>query len=96
MNALATEIRRSDVDRVRELTSIGAAHAATALAGLVGRPCRMRVPTVRMLAADQLTAPFVVSASADVREGMAGIFFEVEGGLGGELALLFDAGGGRS
>ena len=41
-------LAEADLDRVRELTSIGAGHAADAFARLVGRPCRMRVPTVRL------------------------------------------------
>lgn len=88
---IAQNIHDPDVDRVRELASIGAGHAATALARLVGRPCRMRVPTVRFLPPENLGAPFVTDASDDERRGMAGIFFEVEGGLGGVLALLFPA-----
>lgn len=88
---VSDQIQEMDVDRIRELASIGAGHAATALARLVGRPCRMRVPTVRFLPPEHVSAPFVTVADDDERRGMAGIFFEVEGGLGGVLALLFPA-----
>ena len=82
-------IGEADLDRVRELTSIGAGHAADAFARIVGRPCRMRVPTVRLLRAEALASTFVASIRDDERASMCGVFFEVEGGLGGVLALLF-------
>ena len=37
-----------ELDRLCELANVGAGHAATALARLVGRPIRMSVPCVRM------------------------------------------------
>jgi chemotaxis protein CheC len=89
MTQPAAEVREVDVDRVRELTNIGAGHAATAFARLVGRPCQMRVPTVRLLRAEAAALPFVVNVRDDEREGMTGIFFEIEGGLGGIVAILF-------
>jgi chemotaxis protein CheC len=89
MTELGEQIREVDVDRVRELTSIGAGHAATAFARLVGRTCQMRVPTVRLLRAESAATPFVASARSDERRGMTGIFFEIEGGLGGIVAILF-------
>ena len=89
MTETAIQIVEPQVDRVRELTNIGAGHAATAFATLVGAPIRMRVPTVRILRADSAGSAFVATARDDERRGMAGIFFEMEGGLGGVLALLF-------
>ena len=89
MNEPGREIRAADVDRVRELASIGAGHAANAFAALLGRTCSMRVPTVRVLPAERMDAPFVANVRDDDRAGMVGVFFEVEGGLGGVLALLF-------
>jgi chemotaxis protein CheC len=89
MTELGVQVREVDIDRVRELTNIGAGHAATAFARLVGRPCQMRVPTVRLLRAQSAAAPFVATASDEERCGMTGIFFEIEGGLGGIVAVLF-------
>ena len=89
MNEAALHIDEVDLDRVRELTSIGAGHAADAFARVVGRPCRMRVPTVRLLRSEALASEFVNSIRDDERASMCGIFFDVEGGLGGVLALLF-------
>jgi len=84
-------VQESELDRVRELTNIGAGHAATAFAQLVGRPCRMRVPTVRLLRADAAGSAFVATPRDDERGPLCGVFFEVEGGLGGVIALLFPA-----
>jgi chemotaxis protein CheC len=89
MTEAALHIDEVDLDRVRELTSIGAGHAADAFARVVGRPCRMRVPTVRLLRAEALASTFVASIRDDEHASMCGIFFDVEGGLGGVLALLF-------
>jgi chemotaxis protein CheC len=68
----------SDLDRMRELGSIGAGHAANALARLTGRTCEMGVPTLR--------SPGVGGGPA---RGLTGVLFECEGGPGGVLALLF-------
>jgi chemotaxis protein CheC len=74
-----TRVAAADLDRVRELASVGAGHAANALALLTGRTCEMRVPTVRRGA----------GRAGAQEHRMAGVLFEVEGGLGGVLALLF-------
>ncbi len=83
------EATEASIDRVRELASIGAGHAATALGNLLDRPCRMRVPQVRVLPPSALDAPFVMSRSDDQADSLSGVFFEIEGGLGGVLAMLF-------
>ena len=80
MTESVAQVREVDVDRVRELTSIGAGHAATAFARLVGRPCQMCVPTVKLLRAESAAVPFAASVEDDERRGMTGIFFEIEGG----------------
>ena len=77
----ASPVAEADLDRARELASIGAGHAANALAQLTGRTCEMRVPTVRREGAGGPAG----------EHGMAGVLFEVEGGPGGVLALLFPA-----
>ena len=79
MSALG-HFEEADLDRVRELASIGAGHAANALAQLIGRTCEMQVPTFRLREEDDPRAR---------GRGMAGVLFEVEGGPGGVLALLF-------
>lgn len=69
------------VDRVRELGSIGAGQAANVFAQLVGRTIRMQVPTVR----GRSTRPL----AHELKAWDTGIFFEVEGGLGGLVAVFF-------
>ena len=68
-----------ELDRLCELANIGAGHAATALARLIGRPIRMSVPCVRM-------GSTLTGAAAHATDG-AWIFFEVQGAMGGALVL---------
>jgi chemotaxis protein CheC len=89
MTSTLLDLSESQLDRVRELTNIGAGHAANAFSTLVGRPFRMRVPTIRLLRAEASGSTLAATTRDDEERGMAGIFFEVEGGLGGVLALLF-------
>lgn len=71
------------LDRVSELANIGAGHAATALSQLVGREYWMTPP--RALPSG---APLV--GPCDEREGgwCSAIFFELEGELGGLVAVI--------
>jgi chemotaxis protein CheC len=75
------------VDRLCELASVGAGHAAGALATLLGRPFEMRVPEARVLAAGAAGAPLVTQLGGDERD-WAGVLFDVSGGPGGVLALF--------
>ena len=65
----------AEIDRVRELTSIGAGHAASALALLMGRTCEMKVPELK--------------ARAAFEPDLSGVLFELTGGTGGVLGLFF-------
>ncbi len=76
------------VDRLRELASIGAGHAAGALATLLARPFEMRVPQARVLEVGSADAAFATRLGGDTRE-WSGVLFDVLGGLGGTLAVLF-------
>jgi chemotaxis protein CheC len=82
------EAAASAVDRLRELTSIGAGHAAGALATLLARPFEMRVPHARVLEAGATDAPWVTRLGGDGRD-WTGVLFEVSGGPGGTLGLFF-------
>jgi len=77
------ESLRDDLDRLCELVNVGAGHAAGALAQLLGCPIRMSVPRVQRGGASRRAAP------ERLRPGTSGIFFEVEGGIGGVFAVLF-------
>ncbi|MBW2241361.1 MAG: chemotaxis protein CheC [Deltaproteobacteria bacterium] len=84
MTGLSTRgLDEAQVDRFRELTSIGAGHAANALAAMVGRPCSMDVPTV-------LAVDAVPDLARDAQhDDPMGVFFELQGGPGGRIALIF-------
>jgi chemotaxis protein CheY-P-specific phosphatase CheC len=43
---------------------------------------------VRVLGADRLAEPFVASLRYEERRGLVGVFFDVDGGLGGMLAIM--------
>lgn len=73
----------AEIDRVCELASIGAGHAADALAQLTGRTCEMRVPHVRGTHVPQLQRRPVDEP------GLTGVLFELTGGTGGVLGLFF-------
>jgi chemotaxis protein CheC len=71
------------LDRVRELANIGAGHAAGALAKLVGRTIWMEVPRADALRED--VEPRAASFAADG----AAVFFELQGGIAGMMAVIF-------
>lgn len=91
MSALLDQLDDHAVDRIREVTNIGAGHAANALAALVGAPCEMRVPQVRLLPPERIDAPFLVDPTDGDGRAAVGIFFDVSGGFGGVVGLLFPA-----
>ena len=92
MSAVLDMFPETDVDRVREITSIGAGHAATALAAMIGCPCVMRVPQMRLLPPERIDdAPLAVDPSDGDGRPPVGIFFEIDGGFGGVVGLLFPA-----
>lgn len=80
MTQLQCHLLSARADRVRELLSIGAGHAAGALAQLLGATCVMDVPRVLALGAGS-TAP---GACED-----ALAFFEIRGSIRGSVAIRF-------
>jgi len=83
MSGLLPEAQPSGLDRARELASIGAGHAAGALARLINRTIWMEVPR-----AQPVDAGTVPRAAALAEDGSA-IFFELQGGVGGMMAVVF-------
>jgi chemotaxis protein CheC len=73
-----------ELDRLCELANVGAGHAAGALAQLVGHPIRMTVPRIHPDAAGPAPSP-------GKDDPATGIFFEVEGGMGGVFGVLLPA-----
>jgi chemotaxis protein CheC len=72
--------RESHADRTRELANVGAGHAASAFAQLVGREIQMRAP-------DLMRDPKWPANVAD--DWTSGVFFELEGCLDAVVAILF-------
>ena len=75
-------MNESDIDRLGELANIGAGHAATAFAHLVGRPIWMEVPKVY-----EGGEPFVGNGEAG--DWTTGVFFEFDGYLRALVGILF-------
>jgi chemotaxis protein CheC len=69
----------AELDRLCELTNIGAGHAATAFAQLAGKPIWMQVPRC----CDE-SEPRSAAASS----WSCGVFFEFEGGIGGLVGVM--------
>ncbi len=76
----------SPIDRLSELLNIGAGHAASALALLLGRTFWMRVPRALRVGAD--AAPLAELATGPGTADGAALLFEVEGSPGGIVALF--------
>lgn len=89
MRAAVDARGEAEVDRIRELTSIGAGHAAGAFASLVGGSFGMRVPAVCLSPVEAGAPDVVAGLRAEERRSTSGVFFEVEGALSGLVALLF-------
>jgi chemotaxis protein CheC len=75
------------IDRLSELLNIGAGHAASALAALLGRTFWMRVPRAVPFAPGA-ARPAGASGPGAGPAGDAAVLFEVEGSLGGIVALF--------
>lgn len=90
MMTTPAEQKYAELDRVRELVSIGGGHAASAFANILYRPCRMRVPLVRLLPVARMDTPFAGSGQLSERD-LTGVFFGIDGGMGGFLAILFSS-----
>ena len=75
-----------ELDRMQELTSIGAGHAASALSALTGQAFWMGLPKVAK-GEEGALAPFL----ATDRDWSTGVFFTLDGCLDALLGLLFHA-----
>jgi chemotaxis protein CheY-P-specific phosphatase CheC len=80
-------VRARAVDRLCELASIGAGHAAGALATLLAKPFVMGVPEARAVDPQAPEAPLAAQLGGP-ESAWSGVFFDVSGGPGGTLALF--------
>jgi chemotaxis protein CheC len=84
MEAPEVERLRGELDRLCELANVGAGHAAGALARLLGCTVWMDPPRVRLAPRgrpDPATSALGLETS--------GVFFEVQGAMGGTFGVLF-------
>ncbi|UCE86547.1 MAG: chemotaxis protein CheC [Deltaproteobacteria bacterium] len=86
MNVAPHTARASELDRLRELTNIGAGHAATALARLIGQTIWMRVPN-----AEALGSGVTPGSRGGWAQWPTGVFVDIRGGVGGVAGLLLSA-----
>ena len=84
MDAVEGERLRGELDRLCELANVGAGHAADALARLIGCTVRMDPPRVRVAARREHE-----DAAGALGPATSGVFFEVQGGIGGTFGVLF-------
>lgn len=72
------------LDVLKEIGNIGAAHAATALSGLLNTKIDMRVPKVQMVSFDEM-----MEFAGGAESVVAGIYLRIEGDAKGECFLFF-------
>jgi len=71
------------LDALREVGSIGAGHAATALSQLVDRPVGLQVPTIEVI--DLSAVPYVFGGPAQV---VCAVYARLLGDIGGGILFL--------
>jgi len=71
------------LDALREVGSIGAGHAATALSQLVDRPVGLQVPTIEVI--DLIDVPYVFGGPAEV---VCAVYARLLGDIGGGILFL--------
>jgi chemotaxis protein CheC len=80
--AMTTPVVTGELDQLRELTSVGAGHAATAFAQLTGRTIEMHPPELRI---------DPIGPESTIEGWTSGVLFEFEGCLDALVAILFRA-----
>ena len=78
------QLSESDLDFLRELSNIGAGHAATALSQLIGKQVGMRVPSVSVV--DLASVPELMGGSEKL---VSGVYLQVLGDARGGILLIF-------
>lgn len=72
------------IDALREIGTIGAGHAATALSKMIGKKVTIKVPFVTIVELEE--APKVVSSKDEVVDG---VYFKLTGDVMGNSLILF-------
>ena len=84
------QIDESRLDILREICSIGAGHAATALSQLTGRRIDLEVP--RVLFAKVQEVPLIAGGAETVVDGL---YFRILGDARGVILMIFPEESGR-
>ena len=85
------DARKRALDRLAELTNIGAGHAAGAFAQLVGRPILSEVPLIAEGDASTFARPVVRAQDSLASPWCTGVFFEFDGCIDALVGILFPA-----
>ena len=72
------------IDALREIGSIGAGHAATALSRMIGRKVMLRVPNVNIVKLED--ASTIVSSKDEIVDS---VYFKIAGEIPGSSLILF-------
>jgi len=79
------DLNNLHLDVLQEIGNIGAGNAATSLAGMINKRIDMNVPSVKILDFNDVCA--VLGGEEIV---VAGVYFEVDGDINGNLMFLLD------
>jgi len=79
------DLNNLHLDVLQEIGNIGAGNAATSLAGMINKRIDMNVPSVKILNFNDVCA--VLGGEEIV---VAGVYFEVDGDINGNLMFLLD------
>ncbi len=80
------KMNEKQLDALREISNIGAGHAATALSQMTGRTIKLKVPHVRSIPFTEV--PYVVGGPEAL---VAGLFLRVYGDTTGNILMIFPA-----
>ena len=85
MNAVTLELTEDEIDALKELSTIGAGHAATALSQLVKSPIGITLPNISFLLASNVN-----SIIEDSDHTYVATMLNAFGDIGGKLVLIFE------
>lgn len=79
----ATALSELQLDALREIGSVGAGHAATALSRLVDRPIRLQVPAIEVIRLSEIPTAFT-----DPEQVVCAVYARLLGDIGGGILFL--------
>ena len=85
------KLNSGEIDVLKEVSNIGAGHAATALSQLIGRRINLEVPEVVL---EDICKVAGIAGSADAL--VAGLYFQILGDSRGTIFMIFPAASARA